>query len=55
MILERQFVMMLALRAVQILRPWSNIVMNVVDELLEKRRVSKSPSALLLHLHQSII
>jgi len=47
--------MMLALRAVQILRPWSNIVMNVVDELLEKRRVSKSPSALLLHLHQSII
>ena len=47
--------MMLALRAVQILRSWSNIVVNVVDELLEKRRVSKSPSALLLDLHPSII
>ena len=47
--------MMLALHAVQILSSSSNIVVNVVDELLEKRRVSKSPSALLLHLHQSII
>ena len=41
LIFEREIFVMLALHAVQILSSSSNIVVNVVDELLEKRRVSK--------------